>query len=54
MVYTQSVVSMYRERERERERQRGRGKMPCQSLAYTRSLYIGLASADGQKLECFK
>jgi hypothetical protein len=31
-----------------------RANMHCQSIACTRSFDVGLTSAEGQKLECFK
>jgi hypothetical protein len=33
---------------------RERANMHCQGIACTRSFDMGLTSADGQKLECFK
>ncbi len=31
-----------------------RANMHCQGIACTRSFYVGLTSAGGKKLECFK
>ncbi len=36
------------------ERERERAKMDCQNFTYTRAFDMGLTSAEGTKLECFK
>jgi hypothetical protein len=45
---------VYTERERERERESERESKHTLGIACIRSLGAGLASAKGQKLECFK
>ncbi len=39
---------------REREKERERVNMYYQSTAYTRTLYVGLTSAENKKLKHFK
>jgi hypothetical protein len=49
LVFPGKEVDVQRDREREREKL----SMHGQGIVYTRSFYIGLTSAEGQKLVCF-